>query len=289
MAKARALINKLKRREKQIKNAADGFDTYNKMDRAEETMAKSPKAYQLTRKVQRRLDRNFGINTLGDEPKISKRKNINTVERFDFGSSDFGTRLTMAANLIADIGAQPGDLVLFLEGVLKGQYLKVVSVVDSTHLRLEDASSLNDPGKAEKTKVSCVADVAGSLDGTSFTLHSANDATAYYVWYDVDAGGNDPMGVGTGVPVSISSGASAATVAAATAAAIDALAPFLAASSQNEVYITNAAVGPSTDAADVDTGFTIAVLIQGSAANPTVSESNIIGRFQISDVKGSYR
>lgn len=289
MGKARALINKLKRREKKMKEG-HFFDLKDKQDKIEEVMAKSQKAYKKMRGIERRLDRNFGIDAIAYEPKISKRMNAATVERFDYGGSDFGTRLTMAAGLIADAGVRPNDIVKFNEGLLKGQYLKVVAVTDSTHLRLEDAAALNYAGLPEITEVTAIADVSSSLDGTYFTIHSAADATDYYVWFDVDAGGNDPAPGGmTGIAVSISADDDAETVATAIASAVDANADFLASASDDLVTITNAAVGATTDAADVDSGVSISISQQGDDADATVSESNIIVRFQLSDVKKSYK
>lgn len=288
MAKARALINKLKRREKQMRQDRNGFDRRDKQDKSEEILAKS-KGFKWARSQQRRLDAKLGIDTIAHEPKLSKRMNAATLERFDFGVSDFGIRVTMAAGLIADAGVRPNDIVKVLEGALKGLYLKVVSVVDSTHLRLEDSQLLNYAGLAEESLVSCVADVASSLDGTYFTLNSAGDATQYYVWMDVDAGGNDPAPLGlTGIQVSISANDDAETVAAAVAAAIEAEADFSASADGADVSISNAAVGDTTDAADSDSGFSISVLVQGTDANPEVSESNIMVRYQFSDVKKSY-
>lgn len=146
MGKALKLVNKLNRRAKDVKNRADGFDRHNKMNRSEEVMAKSPKAYQLERKIQRRLDRNFGIDMVRYEPKVSKRVKADTLERFDFGVSDFGMKITLAAGLIADIGLRPGDIVLVLHGSAKGQQLAVVSIESSTEARLEDIASF---GSAE--------------------------------------------------------------------------------------------------------------------------------------------
>jgi hypothetical protein len=149
MGKALKLVNKLNRRAKNVKSKAGGFDRYDKVSRSEETMAKSPKAYQLERKIQRRLDRNLGIDMLRYEPKVSKRMKATTLDRFDFDpgvGTDFGMRITMAAGLIADIGLRPGDIVRILKGSLKGRYLKVVAIVDSTHARLEDVSTF---GSAE--------------------------------------------------------------------------------------------------------------------------------------------
>jgi hypothetical protein len=227
MGKALKLVNKLNRRAKNVKaHATKEFDRFDKMSRAEETMAKSPKAYQLERKIQRRLDRSFGIDMVRSEPKVSKRVKATTLARFDYGAGDYGIKATFAAGLIADIGLRPGDIVRVLSGNLKAHYLKVVSITDSTHARLEDDAAMAYAGAKEKTEIDVTADVAGSLDGLSLAIKSALNATTYYVWFDVDAGGNDPMGTGTGVPVSISSGDSAATVAAALAAALDALAAF---------------------------------------------------------------
>lgn len=287
MGKARALVNKLKRRQKSVRMDHNGFDRRDKQDQSEEVLFKS-KGFRPMRSVQRRLDRNFGVDSVGQEPLLSKRVNASTVARYDFGVSDFGTRVTLAAGLIEAIGIQPNDVIKFLEGALKGQYLKVVSLEDSTHLRLEDAASLNYAGVAEKTSITCLADSAGSLDGKYFTIKSANDATSYYVWLDVDAGGNDPLASGTAIPVSISSNDSAEDVAAAVAAALEANADFTAYTNSAEVVVINAAVGPSTDAADSDTGFSISVLTQGAAANPTVSESDVMVRCQLSDIKKSY-
>lgn len=290
MGKALKLVNKLNRRAKDVKNRADGFDRFDKMSRNEEIMAKSPKAYQLERKIQRRLDRNFGIDMVRYEPKLSKRVKVATLERFDYGGSDFGIRATFAAGLIADIGLQPGDIVKVLHGALKGHQLKVVEITDSTHARLEDDLGLSYDGEAEVTEVQALADSSGSLDATYFLLNSAGDATEYYVWMNVDGASVDPAPLGkTGIEVSIATDDDAETVAAAIAAAVDAEADFSASADGDMVTITNADVGDTTDAADSDTGFSISVSTQGADADATVSESNVHCRFQLSDVKASYK
>lgn len=285
------LVQKLVRRRKSVKARVREFDRADKTDKLEETMAKSPKAQKKLRGVARRLDRNLGAEMVMHDPMLSKRLNIATVERFDYGVSDYGIRATLASGLIADLGVRPNDVVRFLEGALKGVELKVVAVTDSTHLRLEDSELLADPGAAEATEVMTVADVSGSLDGTYFTISSALDAVDYYVWIDVDNGGNDPAPIGlTGIQVPITSDLNAAGVAQAVRAAVDAEADFLAVLvASDTVKITNAAIGVTTDAADNDTGFSISVVEQGSAADPTLSESNIVARFNLSAVKASYR
>lgn len=141
MGKQLKLVNKLNRKAKKVKTSVKGFDSHDKMSQSEEKMAKSQGVYQLVRKVQRRLDRNFGIDALAYEPKVSKRVKADSLERFDFGVSDFGMKLTMAAGYIAAIGLQPGDIVRVLHGSLKGYYLKVVSLESATEVRLEDVAS----------------------------------------------------------------------------------------------------------------------------------------------------
>jgi hypothetical protein len=109
----------------------------------------------------------------------------------------------------------------------------------------------------EVTQVTAVADVAGSLGGTYFTLASALDATLYYAWFDTGAD-IDPAPAGrTAIETTISANDSAATIAGLLAAAIDAVGDFGAVATGANVVITNAAVGESEDVADVDTGFAI--------------------------------
>lgn len=121
--------------------------------------------------------------------------------------------------------------------------------------------------EAEVTTVTTVADVSGSLDGTYFTLNSAGDATNYYVWIDVAAGGNDPAPAGlTGIQVSVATNDTADDVATAVASAVTGNADFGASASGSVVTITHAATGGATNAADVDSGFTIAITNEGIGA-----------------------
>lgn len=107
-------------------------------------------------------------------------------------------------------------------------------------------------------------DVVGAA--LSWTLFSANDVTDYYVWYDVTDGANaqsDPSTAGTGIKVDVLLADTATDVATKTAAAIDLLGDFDAISLNLVTTVTNTASGPTTDAADVDTGFTISVILNG--------------------------
>lgn len=137
--------------------------------------------------------------------------------------------------------------------------------------------------QAEITKVTCVADVAASLNSKYFFLNAANDATKYYVWIDVGNTGTDPAIAGrTGIEVDITSGATASAVASAVQAAVDALGDFSASVSGADVTITNAASGGASDATDDgDTGFTILVTQQGVNAG-------VVGWGTSKDFSGQY-
>lgn len=143
--------------------------------------------------------------------------------------------------------------------------LSVSALVSGTStFTITDGSTTNTytfRGAAEVTPVTCVADIAGSLNNTYFNINSASDERQYYVWYDVSGGGTDPAVVGRlPIPVAINTGDSANTVAIATASAIDAIDDFSAPSPGGGavVTITNTKNGNTTDASDAGgTGFTV--------------------------------
>lgn len=141
MGKQLKVVNKINRKAKNVKTSSKGFDQFDKMNQSEEKSGKSQGVYKLLRKIQRKLDKYFGIDAIGYEEKVSKRVKAVSLERFDFGVSDFGMKLTMAAGMIAAIGLQPGDIVRVLHGSAKGAYLKVVALSSATELRLEDIAT----------------------------------------------------------------------------------------------------------------------------------------------------
>lgn len=123
--------------------------------------------------------------------------------------------------------------------------------------------------KREKTQVTCTGDTAGSLNNTYFVFHSANDATKYYMWYNVDDGGTDPaVANAIGVQVAISAGDNASTVASVSRAQFDPdfQSDFIETGATDKIVFQNVAVGSTTDAVDTgSTGFTISVQIQGGS------------------------
>jgi len=122
---------------------------------------------------------------------------------------------------------------------------------------------------AQVETVTCVADVADSLDGKYFFIYTALNAIKYHVWYNTSGGSaTDPNpGGSTAVVVAITTGDTASTIATATASAIDALAGFVSTASSAVVTITNASNGYSSGPHEgVGTGFSFAVSTEGDTA-----------------------
>lgn len=240
------LIGKIKRRERFVREPKKA--TY-KVDKNQETLQSSPKAFKLMRKPQRRMDASFGYDTVGNEALLEYKMVATSLDRFDFdpgAGTDFGLRLTLPASIAGNV--------------------------------------------SEVSKVTTVADVAGSLNSKYFLLDSPT--TDYYVWYNINAAGVDPLVPGrTGVMVAGATGATANTLATATAAAIDPLAAFSATALAAVVTITDAAAGDVPDTSDgtAATGFTFSTFTQGQLTSGSFEEEVgfVVGDLVVIEEEGS--
>ena len=129
-------------------------------------------------------------------------------------------------------------------------------------------------GVAEETDVTCIADLAGSLNNKYWLFNTPT--TNYYVWYNVSNSGVDPIiAFRTSIEVKIPTGATAEAVKIATITAINSIAitnAFAVSQSVTKLRLYNVSFGSVTDATDTGlTGFTIAVTNQG--VNSTFSTS----------------
>lgn len=111
------------------------------------------------------------------------------------------------------------------------------------------------------------SDVSGNITtGDYFTLYSATDAIAYYVWFNVAAGGGDPAPSGkTAIPVAVGATDTGTQVATAAATAINALAGFTSTGATTNLNITNATAGSTTNPATGTglTGFVYTIATNG--------------------------
>lgn len=93
-------------------------------------------------------------------------------------------------------------------------YLSIGSQYIQTHA---DGSAI-----PQITNISCGEDQEGSYNNTSFFINSVHDDNEYYVWFNVDSMGTDPMVPGkTGVQVAIALNASGPAIASAIGTALD--------------------------------------------------------------------
>ena len=144
MSKAQKTIEKIRRKERLVRESAPD---YVKIPKEPENLKESPRAYKLMRGAQRRMDGEFGNQTVGAEPALEYKAVATTIERFDYGVSDFGIRMIMPAAVRTAAGLQPGDWVEIREegSELQGRMLQVVALTDATHTRLDDVATYVGP------------------------------------------------------------------------------------------------------------------------------------------------
>lgn len=122
----------------------------------------------------------------------------------------------------------------------------------------------------EKTGITCVADVAGSLDGKYFIIYDQNGSVG--VWFDIDNNGTSIPGGASAANRAIkvtgaNTGATASQVATALRAALIADSKFTSSTVLTTVVTAiNTDAGAMTDAVDGNTGFGFSVTKQGSDA-----------------------
>ena len=125
--------------------------------------------------------------------------------------------------------------------------------------------------------VTCIADVANSLNGTYFNIQAAQDQRAFYIWFKTSGGAsNDPAPTNReGIRVDIATNASASAVAAAIASTLNAsfASYFTGSSLGSTCTITTTHPGNSTAASDATTGFSFSVVQQG-ALEVLLSDNN---------------
>ena len=90
---------------------------------------------------------------------------------------------------------------------------------------------------------------SNSLNSKYLLLNSANNENSYYVWYNVNGTGVDPVVPGkTGLMVAISAGSEASAIAQASKNVIESTGKFITNVNGDSLYITNKTVGVTTSA-----------------------------------------
>jgi hypothetical protein len=115
--------------------------------------------------------------------------------------------------------------------------------VNVDNVQIKPIKAIFGEDKAQVQKITCVADVASSLQNKYFHIYDTA-GVKYHVWFNVGGAGVDPAPAGsTAAVVAIAANDSASVVATAVKNVIDALALFTATVSGAAVTMTNTAVG----------------------------------------------
>lgn len=188
MAIHKALVNKLKRRRRYLNKYAD------KMSKQDDVMARSP-AFGLMLSKERRMDKALGFQALPspDKALLEKLRIVDELERVDFGSSDYGLRLTMAE---VNAGAK-----------------------EETEI-----TTIAETGTFEEFLLTAPAESASS-QGDYFTF-AMPDGNTYAVWLNIDSDDTEPTGASylaanETIEVAITNGMTAAQVGTAIYNALD--------------------------------------------------------------------
>lgn len=132
-----------------------------------------------------------------------------------------------------------------------------------TNIKMEPCNVVFGADVSQVQSVTTIADSSSSLNNKYFYLYDSTGAK-FHVWINVGAAGVDPAPAGfTGIEVTVAEGANASAVATAVASAIDAETEFTSTASGSVVTITEVAKGYASPAADKDTGFAFAIVVQG--------------------------
>jgi hypothetical protein len=177
--------------------------------------------------------------------------------------------------------------------IVSGHLQAVINNIGTTEIVQYQALADAPSGITQVSTVSCVADDGGSLNNNYFLLNSVNNELQFYIWFNVNGGGVDPMVSGaTGIPISIYTNAPAAVVANAIALALTAYnsgAVWTATSSGAVVTITYAAVGPANipmtgKPYSGETGFSFAISTLGQ--NPLSLNDKYFVLYDMADTNG---
>lgn len=112
-----------------------------------------------------------------------------------------------------------------------------------------------------------ITDGVSTLNNTYFLLYSANDLTAYYVWFNYNSTGTDPnLANKTGIEITFSDSDSHSDLSTRVATTVNALDDFTA-SFDGCIAITNSGVGVTTATTDNNTDSTFTTLATGTAGS----------------------
>lgn len=141
-------------------------------------------------------------------------------------------------------------------------------MADRLNIKVEPTVVMWGEDVMQKQTITCIADVASSLNSQYFVFYDAA-GTKHYIWYDVNSAGSDPVvSGGTAHEVDLGVGDTAAAVALATQLVLTAVTGFDATVSSNVITLTHTVAGRAKPAHDgaATTDFTFEVDYYGDVA-----------------------
>lgn len=105
----------IQRRKKLRDDVTDNVPNREKIEKRDSILNDSPGAYGLMRGVKRRQDGDFGKDSLNRKLELAWEVDAD-IDRFDFGGSDFGLRVTLpSSSQLLSRGLKEGDELRILE------------------------------------------------------------------------------------------------------------------------------------------------------------------------------
>ena len=193
----------IQRRQQLRDEVTDNVPGREKVEKRDAVLQDSPGAYGLTRKYRRRQDRNFGKSSL--DRKIELAWEIDAViDRFDFGGSDFGLRVTLpSSSEILARGFKAGDELRIMEQVslLAGQRFVAVEeansgdveegfirLISGTVWRLPDGIVTAAAQASGRIELDLDLTDSDLIDGETITLDDGTNAATVFE-FDLAGGG----------------------------------------------------------------------------------------------------
>jgi len=130
----------------------------------------------------------------------------------------------------------------------------------------------------EEFCVDMIDSVAADLDGKYFNIYDGS--TSYYVWFDLDTTSTDPAPGGTGIEAAIATGDSVATMLGIVQTAIELGTGYTGRIDDTRLFsVLDTTEKVLLNAADVDTGLSIGVVVKGGATDLGLLDGNVEPNF----------
>lgn len=178
MSKGQKLIQKVKRKERLVRESAPGEV---RMTKPAEVLKASPGAYAAMRGPARLADRSFGTDVASGEPPLEYKAVVTSLERFDYGGSDFGLRLTLPTTAAAVAEVSSATAVADVAGSLNNKYFLLSSPTVNYYVWYNINAAGVDPAVAGRTGLEVAAATGATASAVATATRAVLDAHAAFI------------------------------------------------------------------------------------------------------------